>query len=58
MTATHTHTVPRPLYERVLKFVVIGGFTLLMLYIKALAAILKLGIQLIKKIPTEKRQPE
>ncbi len=52
---THSHTPERPLYERVLKFLVVGGFTLLLLYLKALAAILKLGIKAVKNMPVGKK---
>lgn len=61
MTATHTHshthshTTERPLYERVLKLIVVGGFTVLLLYLKALAGILKLGIKAVKSMPVGKK---
>lgn len=54
MNAAHPHTPTRPLYERILKAVVIGGFSLLVLYLKAMAGILKLGIEAIRRAPTRK----
>jgi len=42
----------RPFYERAIRFLVVGTFTLLLLYVKALAAILRLGINAVKKIPS------
>lgn len=55
---THSHSTERPLYERVLKFIVVGGFTLLLLYLKALAGILKLGIKAVKRMPAGKSKAE
>lgn len=42
---------PRPLPERILRGVVVGTLSLLLLYLKALGGILKMGIGAIKKIP-------
>lgn len=56
MSAAHPQTPPRPLYERVLKILVVGGFSLLVLYLKAMAGILKLGIEAVKKAPVGKRR--
>ncbi len=53
---THSHTTERPLYERVLKYLVVGAFTLLLLYLKALAGILKLGIKAVKRMPVGKEK--
>jgi hypothetical protein len=48
----------RPFYERALLFLVVGTFSLLLLYVKALAAILRLGIAAVRKIPGGGRREE
>jgi hypothetical protein len=50
---THEDTAPRPLYERVFRLIVVGTFTLILVYLKILAAIVNLGIRAIQKIPME-----
>lgn len=55
---TQQETAPRPLYARALRFVVVGAFTILLLYVKALAAILRAGIAAIKKIPMEGKKAD
>jgi hypothetical protein len=44
---------PRPLYERLLRFVVVGTLSLILLYLNALGTILKMGIGAVKKIPMD-----
>jgi hypothetical protein len=51
MESTTENHPPRPLYERALRFIVVGTLTLILLYIKALGAILKMGIGAVRKIP-------
>jgi hypothetical protein len=59
---THPHmntspqAVARPLYERILKFLVIGGFKVLLFYVKLLAGILKIVIAAVKKVPLAARR--
>jgi putative flippase GtrA len=53
MTATQENTAPRPFYERLLRFIIVGGFTLIVLYLKAMAAIINFGIRAIQKIPMD-----
>jgi putative flippase GtrA len=53
MTATQEHTAPRPFYERLLRFLIVGGFTLIVLYLKAITAIINFGIRAIQKIPMD-----
>jgi hypothetical protein len=50
-THTHEDQSTRPFYERALRFVVIGTFTILLLYVKAVAILLKWGIEGVNKIP-------
>jgi hypothetical protein len=44
---------PRPLYERFLRFLVLGALSLIWLYVKALGGILKMGIKAIRNIPMD-----
>lgn len=58
MNTTYAEPAHRPLYARFLRFVVVGGFTLLLLYVKAVAAILKLGLKALKKVPVGDRKSD
>lgn len=51
MNAAHEETAPRPLYERALRFLVVGTFTVIVLYLKILAGLINLVIRAIQKIP-------
>jgi hypothetical protein len=53
MNTSSQETAPRPLYIRALRFLILGAFTLILLYVKALAAILRAGIVAVKKVPME-----
>jgi hypothetical protein len=58
MNETHTDASPQPFVLRAIRFVVVGVMTVLLLYVRVLAAVLSLGLDAIRKIPTGGQQQQ
>jgi hypothetical protein len=52
MNETHNDASAQPFVLRAIRFVVVGVMTVLLLYARVLAAVLSLGLEAIRKIPT------
>jgi hypothetical protein len=57
-TTTHSETAPRPLYERALRVIVVGTFSVIVLYLRILAGLINLVIRAIQKIPMNGKRAE